>query len=249
MPTVLRLAGVILLICTFPLSFRLVWEMTILTWQEGPQMIGFSLFHTVPLFAVLGALSGIGLMVWLVATLLLKAAGHRHFTRADWILVVSAFLCVVSPVLPQAVWLRVTTIVLGDSPTLPDMLCDAASSGDFATVRYLLSKGIPVDHVGLAGCASLALAAGGGDRRVVGLLLSHHPSLERPCQGESALQIAAQKGNSEVVMQLLRAGASSSAKNANGFTASELAWGSGHEDVSRLIEAFDREHSEQRGRP
>jgi hypothetical protein len=50
-----------------PLYLRMLWEQTALTWQRGPQMIGFSLAHQHPEILFLGLIGYAGMMAWLVA--------------------------------------------------------------------------------------------------------------------------------------------------------------------------------------
>ena len=44
---------------------RVMWEETVWTWERGPQMVGFSLLHIHPLFAITGALCCYLTMLWL----------------------------------------------------------------------------------------------------------------------------------------------------------------------------------------
>ena len=50
-----------------PLYVHILWEQTALTWQRGPQMIGFSLAHQHPEIILLGLVGYAGMLVWLVA--------------------------------------------------------------------------------------------------------------------------------------------------------------------------------------
>jgi hypothetical protein len=49
---VMMVIGVIATAATALLATRLAWEMTSLTWQEGPQMVGFSLIHGYGVFLI-----------------------------------------------------------------------------------------------------------------------------------------------------------------------------------------------------
>jgi hypothetical protein len=50
-----------------PLYLRLLWEQTALTWQRGPQMVGFSLAHQHPEVLFIGLAGYVGMMAWLIA--------------------------------------------------------------------------------------------------------------------------------------------------------------------------------------
>jgi hypothetical protein len=53
-------------IAAAPLYFRLLWEQTYLTWQKGPQMIGFSLAHQHPEVLLVGLAGYAAMCGWLV---------------------------------------------------------------------------------------------------------------------------------------------------------------------------------------
>jgi hypothetical protein len=49
-----------------------VWEQTFLTWRHGPQMVGYTLLHVYPEFAILGIIGYYLMFVWLlIATIFL----------------------------------------------------------------------------------------------------------------------------------------------------------------------------------
>lgn len=50
-----------------PFYLRILWEQTALTWQRGPQMIGFSLAHQHPEILFLGLAGYAAMLGWLVA--------------------------------------------------------------------------------------------------------------------------------------------------------------------------------------
>ena len=93
---------------------RLVWEMTMLTWRDGPQMIGFSLAHTIPLVFILGSLSMTGAMVWCIwvgGALVLR---RRRLSKSDWIILLGASASVIAVSIPYTAWQWATMRVLGE---------------------------------------------------------------------------------------------------------------------------------------
>jgi hypothetical protein len=60
------------------LAARLLWEKTVWTWTRGPQMVGFSLMHIHPGFAVFGMVCFLSLMIWLI-----PAACYLFLRRSD----------------------------------------------------------------------------------------------------------------------------------------------------------------------
>src|SRR5450755_348323 len=54
-----------------PLFIRTLWEETLLTWREGPQMIGFTIAHVHPEILLLGVLGYLATLAWLVTAVVL----------------------------------------------------------------------------------------------------------------------------------------------------------------------------------
>jgi hypothetical protein len=71
-------------VSTSPLAFlfagRILWEKTLWTWSRGPQMVGFSLWHIHPGFAVAGLLCSLAVALWLLITIPYDCASPRHRT-------------------------------------------------------------------------------------------------------------------------------------------------------------------------
>jgi hypothetical protein len=63
-PTWLRIWGILAWPGALYLVLRIVWEETLLTWRQGPQMVGFSLAHTGPLIPLLLSLALAGSGWW-----------------------------------------------------------------------------------------------------------------------------------------------------------------------------------------
>lgn len=74
LPSVMRFLGWCIAPGTWLLALRLAWEATVLTAQQGPQMIGFSLMHTSPLALPL-LLSAFLAQIWVAL-----AAGWMVYT-------------------------------------------------------------------------------------------------------------------------------------------------------------------------
>lgn len=82
--------------CALLLALRIAWEETVLTWSRGPQMVGFSLFHAHPLFAITGLLSIYGLIAWSVAALVFLIVRRKHVTPIEIAMfILSAFVVLV----------------------------------------------------------------------------------------------------------------------------------------------------------
>ena len=72
----LRVIGWFVLAVAALYDLRLVYEQTLLTWKDGPQMVGFSMVHVFPVLLLLGALGFLGCSSW-IASFLFFALRNR----------------------------------------------------------------------------------------------------------------------------------------------------------------------------
>jgi len=236
MSSSVRIMGLLFLAGTLPFVARMTWEMTLLTWSEGPQMLGFSMAHTFPVLAILGAICWLALAIWCVAIVIAGAFKRWRFGAFEWVIVTVGIMVLACPFIPNSMWQSATEFFLGTSPRAPDNLVYAATTGDRATVTHLL-KHVSANAADRQGCSALVAASGSGNSGVISLLIRRGADPNGTCRGDTALHRAAQRGDVAAVKLLLAAGANRSAKNANGLTPADLAWTSNHQDVSRLLDS------------
>ena len=104
LPLMMLAVGFVLMLGSVILAGRLIWEMTSLTWQYGPQMIGFSLAHGPGALLFLFPLA---LFVWLLAsacTVIVWKAKRKVVRNRSWIALGSAVLALGLLSLPQGFW-------------------------------------------------------------------------------------------------------------------------------------------------
>ena len=89
------------------LAVRVMWEKTVWTWIRGPQMVGFSLLHVHPLFAIAEALSVLGIFVWSLIAVVLIAMRRKHVSRGEVGMLLCAVLIIVAMVLPDTLFAHV----------------------------------------------------------------------------------------------------------------------------------------------
>ena len=65
-----------------------------LTWQHGPQMVGFALMHVYPLLALAGILGYWALVGWLVVVAVVFLRRREVPTRKHFLMIVLALLVV-----------------------------------------------------------------------------------------------------------------------------------------------------------
>lgn len=84
LPAALFLIGILMCAGTLVLTARLIWEMTWLTWQQGPQMVGFSLAHSIYGIAFLFPFM---LCIWVLIVVLLMGVWkirHKNIAKQTW---------------------------------------------------------------------------------------------------------------------------------------------------------------------
>ena len=208
LPWPILIVGILLILGTAALAARLIWEMTSLTWQFGPQMIGFSLAHGygAPLL-----LFPLGLALWLLTGALFVIVWRikrRKVARRSWLTLAAGVFILGVLFIPQQVWNRIFITKLASSPKASEFLADSAAQGDLATVKGLLQRGIPINATSNDGSTALGLAAATGKTDVVKFLVSQGADINATSlYGDSPLQRAIQNHNQTVVDFLTAKGA------------------------------------------
>ncbi|MGD0757397.1 MAG: ankyrin repeat domain-containing protein [Candidatus Sulfotelmatobacter sp.] len=191
--------GLVPLIGTALLAGRLIWEQTALTWEQGPQMVGFSLAHgaggvllLAPFF--LGFWVAIGLVL-----IVIDLAKKRTTDTPTWATFGLAVLLLGLLSVPSGVWQRLFIRQMASSPHAADLLIYAAYDGDFRTVKAMLSHGVSIratDHHQWR--TALHAAGAAGDLRTIQFLVSNGAevnALDR--SGDSPAELAASRGHQE----------------------------------------------------
>ena len=124
------------------LAVDMVWEHTVLSWNEGLQMIGFRLAHTVGILLIPALLAS---MIWAVVKLVAPI-----FEKRKWRLwnLVGAFAIVVLlgiAWLPYGFWIATFPSRYAEAPHASYFLVEMARRGELPAVRALLIKGVPVN--------------------------------------------------------------------------------------------------------
>ena len=209
MPLWLRASGLITLLGSIIFGGRIIWEETVWTWERGPQMIGFSLAHGpgVILFVFPSLLA-----IWTVALLGLSIRSlirKRQVTRLRWAAIGLAVWLLVVLGLPEGFWQRVFISRMAASPRAGDLLVYATYRGDLRAVRGFLSHGVPVDaRTHSDWRTAMHGAAVKGDKRILLYLTSKGGNVNALDRfGDSPLELAVSRGNSEAVNFLVESGA------------------------------------------
>src|ERR1700693_3623682 len=93
LPLWLRLVGAVFFIGSLMLAARIVWEQTVWTWEQGPQMVGFSLAHGFGAVLFLFPLLLVILTAVVIAVTVHNTIKKKQIERERWLaLAMSVFL-------------------------------------------------------------------------------------------------------------------------------------------------------------
>ena len=201
--------GILAWIGTAVFEGRLIWEQTILSWEQGPQMIGFALVHGKYFFLLFTPFI---LLVWLIATLSVTIVALWRKKRVSvkrWVSLCLTCLLLAVFFLPESFWLRLSIDRISSGPYAVDFLTNAAATGDLKTVEELLSRGVSINaSKPRNGTTALHAAAVGGDMNVIKYLVHNGANINAvDSSGKSPLDNAFSMNNDEVAKFLSDRGA------------------------------------------
>ena len=204
---------------------RIVYEETILTWTNGPQMVGFALAHgAAPLILIAGLIRLLCGLLWMLVSLILLFRRKFRVQVFDWLPMFLLSFLVVMLLIPHETWEELLVRTVGPSAYGGKFLVQAAAQDDRRFVKLLLRKGYDINFE-TGGTTPLLGAANGGHEEMVKFLISKGVNLNRTngISGESALMSAAEMGQLGTVKVLLSSGAAPCATDKEGHTAEGLA--------------------------
>lgn len=171
LPLSLSIFGGVAIAGSIALAIRLIWEMTVWSWEEGPQMIGFKLMHGSGVFLLFFPYL---LMIWFLIVVVMTANSHwrkkQKISGRRWT-AISLGICVfVLLSLPEGFWQRMF-IERFDSERSKEFLIYHAGGGDLKTVKAFLHHGVNINAQDRDGTA-LHVASVAGQLEVIEYLIS-----------------------------------------------------------------------------
>lgn len=198
--------GVPLTLGAAALAIRLVWEQTFLSWDRGPQMVGFSLMHggLGVLLLVLSAAASLWLVGMLVCMLVRRSTGGVPGLAVTCVCAVS----LAAILIPYGWWQIAFASKLAHGPHAAEFLSMSSARGHERVVDVLLAKGVQINARTHEGSTALHAAAGSGQMSLVWLLTERGADINAVNRyGDSPLAQAESNNQSEVVEFLRGQGA------------------------------------------
>jgi len=190
------------------LAARLVWEQTVLTWRQGPQMIGFSLVHGPWAPIILAPVLLVVLGVWMLALLVDGLLRGRRPSRSLVALGAATLLIAAGIFTPDDVWQSVFATRLMHGPHAGEFMTGAAASGHRRTVLRFLAHGATIGVTDRDSTTALHAAAAGNQPEMIDLLLAHGAEINAIDRfGDSPLQAAVGNNSQEAARRLRAHGA------------------------------------------
>lgn len=237
LPKWARYAGWILLAGQMPFICRIVFESTVLTCREGPQMVGFSLFHGGHSFFLVGLLFPPFALIWLIGAVIRGSLKRLRFSWDEWILVVAVVASFALLFVPYPAWQHFDVAVCGPGPYGSAFLLDAAAYGDLSLVKSLLAKGYGTNQESGGGSTPLSAAIVGNQQKVAEFLISRGANINQHIglSGETPLIVAAEMGHMDTLKLLLAHGAEPCAVDREQENAQAIALRHHHQDIADYL--------------
>lgn len=191
------------------LAGRLAWEQTVWSWENGPQMVGFSLAHGPGMVLLLcPVLLAVTLVLLLVVTAR-DLARRRRVPWRRWGGMGLASVCLSLANISYGFWQRLFVDRIATGPFAAEFLIHDSALGDSRTVKALVAHGVPVTaRSRRTHQTALHAAAVEGKTDVIEYLLSEGADVNAVDRyGNSPLQNAMEMGRSEAVRVLTLRGA------------------------------------------
>ena len=139
------------------LSLRLVWEQTFLSWERGPQMVGFSLMHAgIGIVLILTLCAG---LLWAVITLVVAAVPGKQRHATNFAAAFAVIVLALPTFVPYGFWIRLFAPRIAATPYGPDFLVHMAAFGDISAVDALLEAGVPINSSNQSGIRAIEASA------------------------------------------------------------------------------------------
>ncbi|HEU5182713.1 MAG TPA: ankyrin repeat domain-containing protein [Candidatus Polarisedimenticolia bacterium] len=209
LPVWLRVVGVVAAPGTAYFAARMVYEQTLLSWRNGPQLVGFSLAHSGPILLLLAS-AGV-MALWCAGVIgrsLWAMLRGRAVSASRWIVLTVAVCLLLLLAVPYGTWQNLSADRLASGPHAPEFLNYAAATGNLRLVDRFLRSGLDVNTRDAEGGTALYGAAVEGQVKIIELLIARGADVNlRNKWGHSPLYAARATKRDDVIRILEAHGA------------------------------------------
>ena len=136
------------------LAADMVWENTALSWERGPQMIGFTLLHTAGIILFPAILAS---LVWVLSTWLIPLFTKKwRLANLLGTFLIAALLGVAS--LSYGFWVKTFATRIANGPHAVEFLVHMSALGELSAVEALLDVGVPINESNRQGLRAIEAA-------------------------------------------------------------------------------------------
>jgi Ankyrin repeats (3 copies) len=232
------ITGYLLALATALFVGRIIYEETLLTWTNGPQMVGFALMHgAAPYILIAGLIGLLGGTLWLIVSIGLLFRRRFRISLTDWVPICLLPLFVLLLFIPYETWEELMVDAMGPGTHGSEFLIQAAAQGKQRFVTHLLRGGYDINYENSGGTTPLSGAAVEGRVEMIVFLVSMRADVNRHdhLTGETPLIGASEMGQFEAVQTLLKNGADPCAANNKGETAAAMAKNYAHNEIAEYL--------------
>ncbi len=173
LPAWLWIAGTIAAPGTAYFAARMVYEQTLLSWRNGPQMVGFSLAHSGPILILFASI--VLMALWCIGVIgrsLWAMFRGKTVSPWRWAFLAASVTLLLIPSVPYDTWQLLSASRLASGPHAPEFFTYAAASGNLRLVESFLRRGIDVDTRNADGSTALYGATVEGQVKIIELLIA-----------------------------------------------------------------------------
>jgi hypothetical protein len=207
----------ILFLISFPGSafyaLEIIYEMTILTWKNGLQNVGFSLIHNQSLLFLFFVVSLLILCVWIIILIVWVFINFRilifsrKFIASFTISIVLLLFFLFLEDFYNLSKRTITRFSSKDNHAL-EFFIEAASGGDIKSVNFYLNRSIEINKQDENGRTALMGACVGKQKETIEFLIKKGADISKIDRfGFTALKEAISEGNIEIAKLLIDKGA------------------------------------------
>lgn len=157
------------------LCARLVWENTALSWEHGPQMVGWSLIHTVGIVLLPAVVLS---LVWALSTVVTPLFSGE-WRLANLVGALSIVTMVALAGIPYGFWVKVFASRIAAGPHAVEFLVHMSALGELSAVKALLDHGVPINESNRQGLRAVEAAENARQAEVRALLEARGGSHKR----------------------------------------------------------------------